>query len=296
MTVNLTELGAPDPGHADPAFQPSDALPDDTALQADVASIISEAQQEKSAMTRGIKDALRARVYAQEQALRTEAAEQALTEAEEHAAGLAIRLDPGERRTLSFGLGATLTASLVILDIFPLNWAAQAFGLGSAGTWLVTLILLVASLGAMLGLEITRGLPRRRAALAAVIGAGFLALLGLRTEFLITVAGDSFPAAMFQSALLTAISAGLVLCGSAILARTRSLAHSRARSAAHRAAQAAADARAAQAHATENLNRHIATLHQQLLPWALRSAPAGVDHARWAAALERAIRALFPLT
>ena len=34
-----------------------------------------------------------------------------------------------------------------------------------------------------------------------------------------------------------------------------------------------------------------------ILPWALRyAAPEGVDHARWAAALEQAIRALFPLT
>ena len=104
---------------------------------------------------------------------------------------------------------------------------------------MVTVILLVASVGAMLGFEITRGHSRRRAVLVAVVTAGFLALLGLRTEYLITVAGDSFLVAVFQSALLTAISAGLVLCGSAVLARTRSVLHSRARAAARRAARAA---------------------------------------------------------
>jgi hypothetical protein len=193
-------------------------------------------------------------------------------------------------------LGLAIVA-LVIPDAIPLNWAAQAFGLNSAGTWLVTFILVVASIGAMLGFEITRGHPRRRGVLAAVVTVGYLALFGLRTEFLITVSADSLPIAVLQSALLTAISAGLVLCGSAVLARTRSLAYSRARAASRRAAQVAEDARAAEHQAAEKLQRHIGSLHHMLLPWALRSAaPEGVGHADWDAALDQAIRALFSTT
>ena len=111
---------------------------------------------------------------------------------------LAVKLDPGERRALPFGLGASLIVALVILDAFPLNWAAQAFGLDNDGTWIVTVILLIASVGAMLGFELTRGSSRRRGILIAVVTAGFLALLGLRTEYLITVAGDSFLIATFS--------------------------------------------------------------------------------------------------
>ena len=189
------------------------------------------------------------------------------------------------------------SSRLVILDAFPLNWAAQAFGLDSDGTWVVTVILLIASVGAMMGFELTRGHSRRRGILIAVVTAGFLALLGLRTEYLITVAGDSFPVAVFQSTLLTAISAGLVLCGSAVLARTRSFTTPGPCAAARRAARAAQDARHAHDEAVDKLDRHIGTLHQMILPEALRyAAPEGVGHARWAAALEQAIRALFPLT
>jgi hypothetical protein len=149
----------------------------------------------------------------------------------------------------------------------------------------------------MLGFEVTRGHPRRRGLLAAVVAVGYLALLGLRTEFLTTVSGESFSVALLQAAMLTAISAGLVLCGSAVLARTRSLSQSRSRAAARRARQDAAEARAAQSQAADRLQRHIGGLRQMLLPWALGSAaPAGVDRAKWAAALERAIRQLFPVS
>jgi hypothetical protein len=182
----------------------------------------------------------------------------------------------------------------VILDAFPLNWTVQAFGLNSAGTWLITFILLAASIGAMLGVGFQHGRPKRRRLLEAVVTAGYLALLGLRTKFLTTVASDSLVTAFFQSALMTASSAGPVLCGSAVLARTRFLKHSRARAAARRAAQVAADARAAQIQASDKLQRHIGSLHYMILPLALRSAaPEGVDNAKWAAELERATRALF---
>jgi hypothetical protein len=269
----------------------------DATLKAHATMTIKRLLQEHPGVAREIQATLRTRVHAQELARRTAQAEQIAADTEQGESSLAVKLDPGDRRTLSFGLGIAIIMILVILDAVPLNWAAQAFGLNSAGTWLVTFILVVASIGAMLGFELTRSHPRRRGLLAAVVTAGYLALLGLRTEFLITVSSDSLPVALLQSALLTAISAGLVLCGSAVLARTRSLRHSRARAAARRAAQAAGDARAAQLDAIDKLHRHIGSLHHMLLPWALSSAaPEGVDHAKWAAALEQAIRALFSMT
>ena len=269
----------------------------DAELRAHATATIKRLLEEHPAVAKAIKDALRARVHLRELAGRTNQAEVTEADTEQHEANLAVKLDPGDHRVLGFGLGLVIVVALVILDAVPLSWAAQAFGLNSAGTWLVTFILVVASVGAMLGFEITRSHPRRRGVLAAVVAVAYLALLGLRTEFLITVSSESLPVALLQSTLLTAISAGLVLCGSAVLARTRCLSHSRARAAARRAAQAADDARAAQRQAAEKLQRHIGSLHHMLLPWALCSAaPEGVGHTEWDAALEQAIRALFSTT
>jgi hypothetical protein len=309
MTVNtIPEYGEPDPG-AEPAVRPSadteqqahagpplaDAAPSaDSAVQAYAAATITGLLAEQPAVGKEIKNALRTNVHVHEMARHADAAEAEAADAEQRESNLAVKLDPGERRTLPFGLGAAIILALVVLDMFPLNWAAQAFDLDSAGTWLVTFILLIASIGAMLAFEITRGHVRRRAVLIAVVTAGYLALLGLRAEYLVTVTGDSFLVAVFQSALLTAISAGLVLCGSALLARTRSLRHSRARATYRHAVRAAADARQAHGEAHDKLQRHLDALHHMLLTWALlhAPAPAGVDHAKWAAALKQAIRAL----
>ena len=304
MTIEtITEHGDPnpDPERDDPTLQAQavtgQTTPADAALRAHATATIKRLLQEHPAMAKEIRDTLRARVHRREMAERTNRAEKTEADIEQHESNLAVKLDPGDHRILGFGLGLAIVVALVILDAVPLNWAAQAFGLNSAGTWLVTFILVVASIGAMLGFEITRGHPRRRGVLAAVVAVGYLALLGLRAEFLITVSSDSLPVAVLQSALLTAISAGLVLCGSAVLARTRFLSHSRARAAARRAAQVAEDARAAERQAAEKLQRHIGSLHHMLLPWALRSAaPEGVDHAKWDAALDQAIRALFSTT
>ena len=272
-------------------------VPTAPVLRAHATATIKRLLTEHPAVAKEIRDTLRARVYLRELVGRTNQAEVVEADAEQHEANLAVKLDPGDHRVLGSGLGLAIVVALVILDAVPLNWAAQAFGLNSAGTWLVTFILVVASVGAMLGFELTRSHPRRRGILAAVVAVAYLALLGLRTEFLITVSGESLPVALLQSTLLTAISAGLVLCGSAVLARTRYPSHSRARAAARRAAQAADDARAAQRQAAEKLQRHIGSLHHMLLPWALRSvAPEGADHAQWDAALEQAIRALFSTT
>ena len=270
---------------------------DDTVLQAQASAALEQWLQDHPAVVGEIKETVRAHLYLEELDGRTREADRAVQEAEHRRGTLATKLDPGGHRIFGFTLGAALVAVLIVLDAIPLNWAAQAFGLDTAGTWLVTLILVIASLAAMLGLEVTRSHPKRRALLAAVMTAGYLALLGLRTEFLTTVAAESFLIAVLQAAMLTAISAGLVLCGSAIIARTRPLSLSRAHHATRRARQAAADARAAQNQAAERLQRHIGGLRQMLLPWALGSpAPASVDRARWAAELERAIRALFPVS
>jgi hypothetical protein len=309
MTIEtITEHGEPDPGRADPALrthadtrQEAHAAhepPVDAALQAHATDAITGLLAEQPFMVKEIKDTLRTRVHVQELARRAAATKARAADAEQRESNLAVNLDPGERRIFTFGLGAAIIAALMVLDTFPLNWAAQAFDLDSVGTWLVTFILVIASISAMLGLEITRGHARRRGILIAVVTAGYLALLALRTEYLTTVAGDSLLVAMFQSALLTAISAGLVLCGSAVVTRTRSLKYSQARAEARRAVRAVEDAGRAQAEATDKLHRHTGTLHHMLLPWALLQSPGppGVDHAKWAAALEQAIHALFTLT
>jgi hypothetical protein len=271
--------------------------PDDSTPQAHAAATIKQLLEEYPSATKEIKDTLRARLHLRELAERTSRAEKTEADAEQRESSLAVKLDPGDHRTLGFGLGLAVVLALTVLDAVPLNWAAQAFGLSNAGTWLVTFILVAASAGAMLGFELTRGHPRRRGVLTAVVAAGYLALLGLRTEFLITVSGETLTVAVLQSALLTAISAGLVLCGSAVLARTRFLRHSRARAAVRRAAQAAGDARAAQQLAAEKLQRHLGSLHHMLLPQALSSAvPQGVGHAEWDAALDQAIRSLLSTT
>jgi hypothetical protein len=296
----IMERNEPDPEPDGSVLQaPADAVPpaQDAALRAHATETIRRLLAEHPAVAKEIRGALRARVHLQELMGRTNLAAQTEADTEQDESNLAVKLDPAGRRMLGFGVGAVLVVALVVLDTIPLNWAAQAFGLDSAETWLVTFILVAASAGAMLGFELTRGHPRQRGVLAALVTAGYLALLGLRTEFLTTVAGGSFLIAILQSALLTAMSAGLVWCGSVILGRTRFLSYSRARAAARRAAQAAAGARAAQHQAAEKLHRHVGALHHMLLPWALSSgAPDGIDHATWAAALDQAIHDLFQVT
>ena len=132
---------------------------------------------------------------------------------------------------------------------------------------------------------------------ALVVGVAYLVLLGLRTQFLTTVAGESTPVALLQSAMLTVISAGLVLCGSVVLARTRSFTLSHSAGIVRRARQATAAARIAQGLASQKLQRPIGALWQMLLPWALgTAAPAGVGRAKWAVALRQSVRQLFPVS
>ncbi len=267
----------------------------DPTLDAQASAAISGWLDEYPAVAGELAEAVRAHTHLQELRQRATLAADAAAEAEQRAATLAAKLDPADHRILGFTTGTVLVTIVIMLDAIPLNWAAQAFGLDAAGSWLVTGILLVASIGAMAGLEITRGNPRRRGVLGALLAAIYLALVVLRTEFLTSVAAESLSAAILQAVLLSAISAGLVLGGSAIMARTRPFSLARARADAQRARQAAGAAQAAARTAAEKMARHMGALRQILVPWALRSAaPEEADQASWAAALERAIRALFP--
>ena len=56
-------------------------------------------------MAKEIKATLRARVYAQEQGRRADAAEAKAADAEQRESNLAVKLDPGERRTSALRAG-----------------------------------------------------------------------------------------------------------------------------------------------------------------------------------------------
>jgi hypothetical protein len=268
----------------------------DPILQAEANAALERWLQDHPEIEGELKETVRAHIHFQELETRTREAERALQTAEQRYATLLTRHDVAGRRVFGWTVGLALVVALVVLDAVPLNWAAQAFGLDSGGTWLVTCILVVASVGAMVGFELTSGHSGQRGLLAAVVGVAYLVLLGLRTQFLTTVAGESTLVALLQSAMLTVISAGLVLCGSVVLARTRSFTLSRSAGIVRRARQATAAARIAQGLASQKLQRHIGALWQMLLPWALgTAAPAGVDRAKWAVALRQSVRQLFPV-
>ena len=269
----------------------------DPILQTEANAALERWLQDHPKIEGELKETVRAHIHFQELEARTREAERALQTAEQRYAVLQTRHDVAGHRIFGCTIGLALVVALVVLDAVPLNWAAQAFGLDSSGTWLVTCILVVASVGAMVGFELTSGHSRQRGLLAAVVGVAYLVLLGLRTQFLTTVAGESTPVALLQSAMLTVISAGLVLCGSVVLARTRSFTLSHSAGIVRRARQATAAARIAQGLASQKLQRHIGALWQMLLPWALgTAAPAGVDRAKWAVALRQSVRQLFPVS
>ena len=208
---------------------------------------------------------------------------------------MTTRLNLAGHRFAGFTIGALTVAILLVFDAIPLNWAAQAFGLAAAATWLVTGIMLVASAGAMAGIELTHEDSRRRAVLLTLMAAGFAALAVLRTAFLVTVAGESLGAAILQAALLSAISAGLVACGSAVMARTRPLALARALAAVKHARRTAATCHDTRRRAEERMQLHWAVLQRVVREWSIMSeAPAGASHGDWISALERAMRALLP--
>jgi hypothetical protein len=225
---------------------------------------------------------------------RMEEASRLLADARARVSNLMDKDDLAGRRVFGFGLGAVIVMALTVLDAIPLNWAAQAFGLDAADSWLVTVILLVASVGAMTGLELTRRDARRRQALIAIMMVGYGGLVALRTSFLTTVDGESFLAALLQAVVLSAFSAGLVVIGSAVMARTRSLRLSRARAEELRARRVNETCERAWHGADAKLVLHVRGLHRQLAlqPFYV-SAPAGVTHDQWVTALKCALRAHF---
>jgi hypothetical protein len=236
----------------------------------------------------------RASTHRDETGRRKEMAAGALADARARVSNLMDKGDLAGRRVFGFGLGAVIVTALTVLDAIPLNWAAQAFGLDAADSWLVTMILLVASVGAMAGLEMTRHEARRRQVLVAVMLAGYGALVALRTSFLTTVDGESFLAALLQALVLSAFSAGLVVIGSAVMARTWPLRLSRARAEELRARRVSEASDRAWRRADERfVLRHRGLRRQLALQPFYASAPAGVTHAEWVAALERALSAHF---
>jgi hypothetical protein len=239
-------------------------------------------------------EAMRADTHRHEMQRHMEAAARVLADARVRVSGLTDRLNLDGRRMLAFWLGSAIVLALVMLDTIPLNWAAQAFGLNAAGSWVVTMILLAASVGAMAGLEVTRHDARRYRALVTITLTAYAGLVALRTSFLVTVAGETIAAALLQAVVLSAISAGLVFLGSAVMARTRPPRLSRALAAERRARRAFEDSEAALRRAEERLHRHLGVLHRQLIRQPLYSmVPPGVTHGEWVAALEHVLHAQF---
>ena len=243
----------------------------DPALDARAAASLSALLKARPDLAADLEEVGRAHTHLGQQRQREADARDALTRAEQHASGVTARLDLAGHRFAGFTVGVLAVAILLVLDAIPLNWAAQAFGLAAVATWLVTGIMLVASAGAMAGIELTREDSRRRSALLILMAAGYTALTVLRTAFLVTVAGESIGAAILQAVLLSAISAGLVACGSVVMARTRPLALARALAAVKRARRTAAACHDARRRAEERMQLHWAVVQ--------RVRPRVVDHA-----------------
>ena len=247
----------------------------DPALDARAAASLSALFAARRSLAADLEEAGRAHTHLEQERQREADALQAQSTAEQHAAGVTARVDLAGQRFAGFTTGAVVVTVLLVFDAIPLNWAAQAFGLDAAATWLVTGIMLAASAGAMAGLELTREDSRRRRTLLVLMATGFAALAALRTIFLVNV--------------------GMVACGSAVMAKTRPLTLARALAAARRARRVAAASRAARRQAEEKMQRHWAVLHRALREWSIMSeAPAGASQAEWISALEHAMRALIP--
>ena len=167
------------------------AAPDRPDPEHLAAAGLAEWLREDRAAAEEHEEAMRAGMHQHEMQRRKESADRALDEARARVSGLIDKHNLDGRRTLAFWLGSAIVVCLVILDAIPLNWAAQAFGLNAADSWVVTLILLVASIGAMAALEAARHDARRYMVLVAVTLTAYTGLVALRTSFLVTVAGES---------------------------------------------------------------------------------------------------------
>jgi hypothetical protein len=266
--------------------------PYDPILEAQVSAALERWLSHHTALVGEIKGILRVHIHLRHPT-GTSKPEEAVRNTKRHDATSASMLDPTSHWVPGFEFGEALVVLPVALDAISLDRAAQAFNVDSSGTWLVTFILVAVAAGAMLRFELTCRDARRSCLLTAVAVAGFLALLELCTELPTAVASESLLVAFLQAAMLTTVSAGLVLCGAAILARTRSRALSHSRTAARRARQDVAHARTVQ-QAAYALQRHLGGLRHIPLPWAFGPAtPARIDRAVWAAVLGLTIRRSF---
>jgi cation transport ATPase len=270
------------------------AVPDHPDPEHLAAAGLAEWLREDRAAAEEHEEAMRAGMHRHEMRRRMEAADHTLAEARTRVSGLKDRHNLDGRRTLSFWLGSGVVAVLVVLDAIPLNWAAQAFGLNAADSWVVTFILLAASIGAMAALEAARHDSRRYLTLVAVTLTAYAGLVALRTSFLVTVTGDGMAAALLQAVVLSAISAGLVFLGSAVMTRTRPYRLSRAQARARRARQVSQASETAWRRAGDKLERHLGVLHRQLIRQPLYSSvPSGMTHTEWVDVLDRVLRAQF---
>jgi hypothetical protein len=270
------------------------ALPEPCDPETLAAMGVAEWLRQDDAAAEEHGEAIRADIHRLETQRSMQAAGRVLSVANARVSSLMDKLNVDGRRTLGFFVGGVVVATLMILDVIPLNWAAQAFGLNNADSWVVTAILLVASVGAMVGLETTRHDTRRRGALLAVMLAAYAGLVALRTSFLVTVVGETLAAALLQAVVLSAVSAGLVVIGAAVMARTRSLRLSRALAAAQRARRASEASEDAWRQANDKLHRYLSVLRRRLTTQPLYSSvPPRLTHREWVAALDRMLRAEF---
>jgi hypothetical protein len=272
----IAEHTEPEPGPYDPI------------LEAQGNAALERWLSHHTALVGEFEGILRVHVHVQDLTGDSKAGE-AVRNAERHDTTSASTLHTTSHRVPGSAFGAALVVLIVALDVILLDRPAQAFHLNSSGTWLVTFILVAVSCGAMLRFELTRRDTMRSCLLAALAAAGYLALLELCTE----LPNESLLAVFLQAATLTAISVRLVLCGSAVLARTRSLALSHSCATARRVRQDMAQARIVH-QAADALQRHLGGLRHIPLPWAFGpAAPARIDRAVWAAVLGLIIRRSF---
>ena len=272
---------------------PPDAAADST-LDIDTSTQLSAWFAANTQVKAEFAEALQANTQLQQERRRAVEAMHELSLAEERVGSLEDSLELNGLWHIRFTFGAFIVAALLLADVLPLNWMAQAFGLGVAATWIVTAIWLAASGGAMAGLELTRYYRRRHTALLALIAAAYVALVSLRTSFLVTIVRTPVTAAALQALLLGAISASLLICGATVIARTQPLRLARAVADARRARRRAAS-QDAWLRAEESVQRHWAALQRLLREWSITSTiPANVSQADRINALEHALRTLIP--
>lgn len=182
-------------------------------------------------------------------------ASQQRTDAETRAAAERRKANPDER--INRPLGTTLAITLALLDALPAYWTAEAFGLSQTSTIIVTVLLCAALGGGMWLLELFSRQHRRSALriLGAALAAGFLAMFGLRQNYLEVTGGQGFMSSALESLALTAMSAALVCVGFVILSHRTTKAVTSAEQVARETARSGAAKAAASARAKAVMSR-----------------------------------------